>query len=431
LAAAGRIRTEVAAPFLSPRRLRVLVYGALIVYGSLYPFVGWRSPHEPLFDFLAHVPDFRVHRTDALTNVLAYMPLGLFIVRDLRLRPFCAVLIATLAGASLSFTVESVQQFLPDRVSSLTDLATNTIGTLVGAKLGALTRLDVPATAALARWRNEWLGREQSEEIGVLAVAVWVLSQWVPFVPSLDLGELRQRLSPLWHTLLDPDRFDPARFAAYALDVGGLTYLAGTLGRDRRLVLGVAALAVVVVFGKVVFAGRVLSLEAMVGTLAGVFVAMPAVALRPRRCAIASISLILGGFAVAELRGGILGAFFPFTWIPFRSQLESPLTGIASLVVTLWPAVALSYLARFVSPLRQRMAVAWLGGLALTLFVFALEWNQQFLPGRVGDITNVLLMVVTWAFCWILMADTRSEPTNARRTGSQWGDRASRARKTT
>jgi VanZ family protein len=41
------------------------------------------------------------------------------------------------------------------------------------------------------------------------------------------------------------------------------------------------------------------------------------------------------------------------------------------------------------------------------LLVFALEWNQQFVPGRYGDITPVLLIGATWALTWIAMRQNR------------------------
>jgi VanZ family protein len=392
----------------SVRRLRALLYGAVIVYGSLFPFTGWRAAPNGLLDFLTGLPDFRVHRADALTNVLAYIPLGLFLVRDGRSRPIRAVLFAALGGAALSLTMEFLQQFLPQRVASLQDVATNAIGSLIGALVGVLTQLDVPVMTRLARWRGQAIVRGSGEEFGLLAVGLWALSQWAPFVPSLDVGELRAHLSPLRHTLLDPARFDAWRFAIYSFNVSGLAYLARTVARDRRFVLLFAACAIIVVFGKVLFAGRSLSLEAAAGTLFAGLIALPAFALGSRHCAVLSAALLLAGLAAAELRSEPSGVFYAFTWIPFRAQLENPLTGIASLLETLWPAIALSYLARFIAPSRERTRVGWLGAVALSLYVFTLEWHQQFVRGRVGDVTSVLLIAATWGFCWIAMAEMRA-----------------------
>jgi VanZ family protein len=107
---------------VSARSLRVVVYAAVVFYGSLFPFVGWRATHEGLLDFLAHVPDFHVNRADSLSNVLAYVPLGLFLVRALnRPGPLASVLLATLGGTALSFAMEFLQQFVPGRVASPQD----------------------------------------------------------------------------------------------------------------------------------------------------------------------------------------------------------------------------------------------------------------------------------------------------------------------
>jgi VanZ family protein len=393
---------------VSARTLRVVVYAAVVFYGSLFPFVGWRATHEGLLDFLAQVPDFHVNRADSLSNVLAYVPFGLFLVRALnRPGPLASVLLATLGGTALSFAMEFLQQFVPGRVASLQDLMTNSIGSFAGALIGVVTRIDVPMTATIARLRREWLGHGRDEAIGLLALGLWVLSQWMPLVPSLDVAGLRHNLAPLWRTLLDPDTFDASRFALYALNLAGLGFLARTLGPDKRLVVAFALLALIVVPGKVAFDGRVLSLEAIAGTLIGIMTAVPALAASRKASAVVAIALLLAAFAEAELRRGVPGPLYPFTWIPFRGQLESPLSGMASLLETVWPAIALSYLTRFVTPARYATQAGWLAGFLLMLLVFALEWNQQFVPGRYGDITPVLLIGATWALTWIAMRQDR------------------------
>ncbi len=51
------------------------LYGALIVYASLYPFTGWRIPGVGPLDFLI----LRAHgwtRFDLISNLLGYLPLG-------------------------------------------------------------------------------------------------------------------------------------------------------------------------------------------------------------------------------------------------------------------------------------------------------------------------------------------------------------------
>src|SRR5271167_1145451 len=87
--------------------LPALAYTALIVYGSLYPFTGWTTQGVRLFAFL--IPNWSGHiaRTDMVTNVLAYIPLGLLLARWWRHRgaTLGAIAFSTLIGAALSFSM--------------------------------------------------------------------------------------------------------------------------------------------------------------------------------------------------------------------------------------------------------------------------------------------------------------------------------------
>lgn len=78
--------------------LLILVFITLIVYGSLFPFIGWTEPKVALFSFLFSWPK-TVEKADLVQNVLAYAPVGLFMViylmRSTRYWP--AIIIATLA----------------------------------------------------------------------------------------------------------------------------------------------------------------------------------------------------------------------------------------------------------------------------------------------------------------------------------------------
>ncbi len=84
------------------------LYGALIVYASLYPFAGWRVPGVGPLDFL-------ITRTrgwtwfDVISNLLGYLPLGfLLFVALLRsgLPAAKAAGIAFAGGTVLSFALE-------------------------------------------------------------------------------------------------------------------------------------------------------------------------------------------------------------------------------------------------------------------------------------------------------------------------------------
>ena len=91
-------------------------------------------------------PDY----SDLVVNVLGFVPFGFCYFFHLQLRRprhraanFRRVV---LVGAAVSLTIEIIQAWLPNRVSSTTDLLTNTLGALVGVVLAvAIRRQFAPA----------------------------------------------------------------------------------------------------------------------------------------------------------------------------------------------------------------------------------------------------------------------------------------------
>jgi VanZ family protein len=387
--------------------LLAAAYAALIVYGSLFPFVVANTAGTSLLGFLTAPAPARYSTPDIVTNVLAYMPLGLLLALWWREKGLAAsVMLATVAGGALSFSMEFVQQFISSRVASLTDLITNTGGTLVGALLAGFVRTDRLSSGALLQWRRRWVKPGRIFDLGLMVIGLWALSQVAPLVPSLDVGNLRHGLAPLWQTLRNPETFNSMHCAVYVLYIAGLALLAGTLGNPGRpaIALFFAFVAAVLLY-KIPVVGRQLSLEALAGALAAAALIVPLHALRPGWSACASALLILAGFVCAELASEPDSVRHSFNWVPFRGQLENTLAGIVSILELVWPAAAIAYLARSATPPARRRAMAWSGGATLALLVFGLEWYQQYLPGRYGDITAVLLMASAWLLFWWIPAE--------------------------
>jgi len=377
----------------------------LIVYGSLFPFTGWSETGVKPFGFLTAQWPAHHSRPDILTNVLAYIPLGLLLVLWWRGRRslVAPVVLATMAGAALSFLMEFSQQFLPSRDASVMDLITNVFGTFIGAVLAGFVRSEWLPGRVLMEWRARWVKPGRLFDLGLIAIGAWALSQVTPLVPSLDVGKLRQGVAPLWQTLHHPEHFNSMQASVYALYIAGLGLLTRTLGSPGRAVTPFFfAFVAAVLLYRIPAVSRQLSLEALGGALAAVALTLPFLGLRTRAMACTSALLILGGFTCAELASGSGSIRSAFNWLPFRGQMENTLTGIASTLEFLWPSTALAYLARLASTPEHRRAVAWFGGAALSLAAFALEWHQQFLPGRYGDITPLLLMAGAWLLFWII-----------------------------
>jgi len=210
-------------------------YAALIVYCSLYPFTGWRLPDQPLFSFLTALPPAHVSKSDLLTNLLAYIPLGFLLERYLSSRrsDLAPAFAATIAGTLISFLMESLQMFLPSRTASNIDLASNAAGTLFGAAIAVLAGSDIPLLRpVLLRVRR--LENEIAPP-ALLAVALWAGSQLTPFVPSMDVSSVRAGLAPLWHQLVGPNRIlEMGKVISTALDVGALAILISIFSRRPR-----------------------------------------------------------------------------------------------------------------------------------------------------------------------------------------------------
>jgi VanZ family protein len=75
------------------------------------------------------------YRFDVFENIVGFMPLGFVLCGFFALsRPRGqAILISTLCGGFLSFSIEFLQYYIPRRDSGWTDVVTNTTGTLLGA----------------------------------------------------------------------------------------------------------------------------------------------------------------------------------------------------------------------------------------------------------------------------------------------------------
>lgn len=171
-----------------------LLYSALIVYASLYPFDGWRLPRVPLMQFMT-LPWPRWWTSfDLISNLLGYMPLGALcfvaLVRsDWGARS--AWTVACVYAGLLSLGMETLQNFLPQRVSSNVDLGLNLAGGALGAGIGLLAH----ARGGIERWqtvRDRWFARKSAS--GIALLVLWPLGLLFPLPLPLGVGQLISRV---------------------------------------------------------------------------------------------------------------------------------------------------------------------------------------------------------------------------------------------
>lgn len=181
-----------------------LVYAALVVYASLYPFEGWRWPPGQSAAALAWLPT-AVYQSpfDRLSNLLGYLPMGgLLTVAALRSgwRIGPALLLALLLSTALSYGCELLQHFVPGRVPAREDLQMNALGALGGCTLA----LGVHLTGLVDRWhtlRTRWFAGDAAFALALLVL--WPVGLLFPTPVPLGLGQVTERLREWLADLVD------------------------------------------------------------------------------------------------------------------------------------------------------------------------------------------------------------------------------------
>jgi VanZ family protein len=356
-------------------RQALAAYAALVVYGSLYPFSGWRSLGlSPLAYLTDPLPQY-LTAFDVVTNVLGYMPLGALIVLALypRIRGTLAVGAALAGGALLSGTMEAIQTYLPTRVASNLDLAANAFGALVGGVLIA------PATSALLdrgllrRIRFTWFERDAAYVIGLTALwpfaamfpapylfgggdlprVLWdeldpamqdAILAWTP--ASWDIESWPDRLGALlpddaWEALIT----STSLFAALVL----ATLLTRTRAPRIRLMVGLIALTLFAKAGATFLQSRAgLTFGwATDGALEGIAIATMAALLsvslpRGLRAALAGAALVVS-LALVNLLP--VNPYFDIVLADWRQGRYLHFNGLAHWLAWVWPYAALGWLA--------------------------------------------------------------------------------------
>ncbi len=183
-----------------------LLYSALVVYASLYPFAEWRDQGiQPWVYLWAPVSQYWTG-FDVAINMLGYLPLGALLalagLRSGRVRR--PLLAAAVSGFALSLAMETLQNYLPARVPSNVDLALNSAGTLVGA-WGAVLLERLGAIDRWSQLRARWFVPQARG--GLVLLATWPLALLFPAAVPFGLGHVLARLEDALQETFDGTPF--------------------------------------------------------------------------------------------------------------------------------------------------------------------------------------------------------------------------------
>lgn len=340
-----------------------LLYAALIIYASLYPFEGWRAVGLAPWSFLwAPLPSYWTG-FDVFINLAGYAPFGFLLSLGLlRARPhWPAVGVATTFATLLSFVMEALQTYLSERVASNVDLALNVGGAFVGALLAWL----LERAGAIARWsefRARWF-EPDSRDVLVL-LALWPVGLLFPTAVPLGLGQVMERSEAALATWLAGtpmlDWLPMREIELQPLLPGGelLVVLLGLLAPCllaygvvrhplRRLVLalcllasgvGVTALSAALSFGPG-HAWAWLTLQVQLGLVAGGLLAVSLIVL-PARTSVVLLLLALA-LQLSMLNNASAGIYLGQTLQSWEQGRFIRFHGLAQWVGWLWPFAVL------------------------------------------------------------------------------------------
>lgn len=346
-------------PKPSPRpsplaRYLLLAYVLLIVYGSLYPFSGWRDQGVSPFAYLSERLPRYITAFDVVTNLLAYMPLGFLALLALypHLRGKLAFAAASLAGCALSLAMEALQTYLPSRYSSNLDLATNSLGVLVGAGLALGFGVGLLGRGRMHELRHRWVHDGHQYDLGLVVLGLWLFTQLNPGILLFGNGDLRGLFEDVPAVLHPAEVFIQMEAAVTACNLIATGLFLSCLMQDERprrgslLALFAAALALkTLAVGELLKAHTVfawLTPGALIGLVVGALVLMLTLALpRAARMALAGM-LLMAATVVVNLAPE--NPYFADALQHWPQGYFLNFNGVTHLVSLLWPFAALFYL---------------------------------------------------------------------------------------
>lgn len=327
-------------------------YTLLALYGSLYPFGGWRDSGIAPLAFLASGWLRYTTGFDLAVNALAYLPLGFLwaTVLSTRLPAAAAFFLAALVGSALSLGVETVQNYLPSRVPSNLDFASNSLGALLGAAAGLRWGRALLDGGRLHAWRMRRFLHGRSGDRGLLLVGLWLLTQLNPETFLFGNGNLRSLLDLPAALEFDAGRvieLEMGTVAAHTLAIG---LIGSRLARNHPLLLPLALLGIAMLVKSFALMLLMESVHGFAwltpGTLAGLALGivlwMGALGFSAgERLAFAAMALMLAT-VLANLMPD--NPYFANTLSVWQQGHFLNFNGLTRLASSLWPFLALSWL---------------------------------------------------------------------------------------
>lgn len=271
---------------LALARLALLLYTILIIFASLTPFTFKLASISAFAWMGASLPKF-IPIFDVWVNILGYLLFGFLAVFAVypRVLKWSALILVLSCGVLLSGTLESLQTFLPGRISNLTDWYANTLGTLIGALFALPLRPNWLSGNRAERYRFTYFGPHQGF---FLMLILFPFAQIFPINVWLGMGDLDQaelRVSQFWSTTLN-NASQELLITSLALTSISAFFLYGTRSQTSQLkliaLLMSVSVAVKIAMSQLQYGAYGLQYWASFATGAGLLIGLVAASLMQR-----------------------------------------------------------------------------------------------------------------------------------------------------
>lgn len=434
-------RTILVSAHLTPNRrhfaVLALLFAAFVVYGSVAPLRLHRMPFAEAverFRLVLAQPISVKSRSDWLANFLLLAPFGFLLMGTLccdrsRRITVSAIPLVVAACIALAVFVEFAQLYFPPRVSSINDIAAQTVGGASGALLWLLGGQRLTANAR--RLWSDFGSRSTAHLLLPMYLFILLIVQTVPFDFTLSPVEVyhkykegRVQLVPFAASGLGGFELADKYFwnAALFVPVGLLlANLPGRTSRSRALVLllGLSAAAAIELAQLLALSRYFDSTDILIGGAAvlAAWVAVQRFAGQLGRPGLRAVLL------VACLAVLIFMEWQPFDFTLSLSQARSRLHQVAllpfldylrgnylnSLDDGIHKALLFAPLGALLTPFFPASKTAILFRWSLAVFVaVALEVGQLFLPTRYASVTDVLIGAAASGIALLLTCRFRS-----------------------
>jgi VanZ family protein len=278
------------------------LYLAALVYATLYPWRGWKFIGWTGLQFMVEPWPRYWTWFDVCSNVAVYIPAGALIARVIRRRlpAMAAACTALVLGGALSFVLEALQSFLPERVPSRLDWMANTAGVALGALLAAPVKWPSAGTAIAYRHRNGLVRPGTAMIVGL--ICTWVALPLYPQRLLFGAGDILGPLAQWVDAMADPSVLGGSALPASAR---GASAASG----------GLAALHVPDAYALIAEAGVVASSIVAVGLLVAEALQQPS-----QRGAITAAVILAGLGARLLASSWRLDEGFGFAWLTAGTQ---------------------------------------------------------------------------------------------------------------